>query len=125
MKKSSKQHWFWAWLVLMTLPKAKVNDPDALSEVWENLVIIKAENEKDAILKAIKIGKSEEGDCRGTLRLYGKLAITKFMGISNMGLIHDDLDDGTEILWRLKRLRQKTVRASIVRRADLLRNLKS
>jgi hypothetical protein len=108
----------------MTLPKAKANDPDALSEVWENLVIVRAGNEKDAISKAIKIGESEEGDCRGTLRLYGKPAITKFMGVLDMGLIYDDLDDGAEILWRLKRLRQKTVQASLPSKMELLKNLR-
>lgn len=70
MKKHSKtERWFWAWLIQITIPKSKIESPTAEGEVWKNLVIIRADNEVEALTKAHNIGAQEEGDCDGTLRL--------------------------------------------------------
>ena len=124
MPSTSTEHWFWAWLVQMTVPKAKLKNPRARAEVWMNLIIVHADDEQQAWTKAWRVGKAEEGDARGTLRLYGKPAITKFVGIQGMGLVHDDLADGSEILWQLRRYTQEVARAIPKSKHEVLRNLK-
>jgi hypothetical protein len=125
MTKRTKERWFWAWLVQMTVAKNQAANPSAKCEVWENLIIVQAENERKAYNKVTTIGKGLEGDCRGTLRLNGKTATTKFLGISDMGLIHDGLEDGAEILWRLKKCRQADAHALIKQPQILLADLKN
>src|SRR5260370_41758779 len=107
MSSGAEEHWFWAWLVQMTLPKAKLKNPRAQAEVMMNLIVVSASDEQHARTKAWRIGKAEEGDDRGTLRLYGKPAIMKFVGIQDMGVVHDGLADGTEVLWQLRRHTQQ------------------
>jgi hypothetical protein len=124
MSSDTEEHWFWAWLVEMTVAKTKLKNPRAKVEVVMNLIVVRAADEKQAWRKAWRVGKAEEGDDRGTLRLYGKPAITKFVGIQDIGLVHDDLADGTEVLWQLRRHTQKVARAIPKSRHELLRNLK-
>jgi len=116
--------WFWAWLVQMTVAKSQMRNLSAPTEVWKNLVLIQAKDADEALQKALNIGKSESGDSRGTLRLNGKPAITRFLGISDLGLIYDDLDDGAEILWQLKKCSQKTARSLVASKNSLLSRLK-
>jgi hypothetical protein len=124
MAKSHAKHWFWAWTVLATAQKEKLHDPKARCEVWENLVILRAGTPREALRKAQKIGHAEAGDCRGLLRLDGKPAICKFMGVASLGLVHDGLVDGAEITWRLKRCKQSAARklpkrpAALIKEAD-------
>lgn len=104
--------------------KSKAHDLHASCEVWKNLVIISAHNEFDAYQKATAIGKRDDGDCRGTLQLDGKPAVTCFLGVADMGLIYDDLKDGAEILWQIHRCRQSTALRLVADRATLVAELK-
>ena len=94
MAKRRQTRWFWAWSVLATVPKAKQTGPDAPCEVWMNVTIVRARGANEAFRKAKRIGQSESGDSSGSLRLRGKPAICEFVGVANMGPIHDDLTDG-------------------------------
>jgi hypothetical protein len=98
-----KKYWFWVWTLLGTVHKHRQGDPTTPCEVWKNLIIVNAYTEMEALRKAKAIGKSEAGDCRGSLRLNGKPAICKFLGVAGMGLVHDELGDGAEIIWQLKK----------------------
>jgi hypothetical protein len=120
MAKQNAKHWFWAWTVLATVHKGKERDPDARCEVWENLIILHASTPREALRKAEKIGRMDTGDCRDSLRLDGKPAVCKFMGVASLGLIHDGLVDGAEITWRLKRCKQSAVTKSVKPRAALI-----
>ena len=103
-----REHWFWAWTILGTVHKNREKDPMAQCEVWENLILLHAFTADEALRKAEKIGRSEAGDSRGALRLDGKPAICKFMGVASLGVVHDALEDGAEITWTLKRCKQAT-----------------
>ena len=124
MRSKPNGSWFWAWLIEMTVPKLSIDDPKARVEVWKNLVILRAVNAEEALSKAFKMGALDEGDCRGTLRLNGKPATTKFLGVGGIGLIHEDLEDGAEILWQLKKCRQDTAEAMVISKRDLLARLR-
>ena len=80
------KRWFWAWLVEMTVAKSRARSPSAQTEVWKNLVLIQAKDVDEAFEKAWKIGRSESGDSRGSLRLNGEAAITQFLGGRRYGL---------------------------------------
>jgi hypothetical protein len=118
-----KAHWFWAWTVLMTIQKAKKDNPRARVEIWLNLVLIRARDGREAIQKAYQLGKREAGDSQGSLRLNGKPAVTKFLGIQDIGLVHDEIADGSEILWRLKTCNLRTARKLSKRSIELRKNL--
>ena len=124
MSSESKEQWFWAWLVEMTIANTKLTNPRARVEVWMNLIILRASDEEQAWAKAWRVGKAEEGDCRGTLRLNGKPAITKFVGIHDIGVIHDGVTDGAEILWQLRRSSQRVARATAKSKRNALSDLK-
>jgi len=123
-KKSSQKRWFWAWLVEMTITKVKLHSASAQTEVWKNLVIIQASDPDEALHKVLKIGASEAGDCNGTLRLDGKPAVTKFLGVADIGLVYDGLEDGAEILWQLRRCSQKNARSLVRPKRVLLSTLR-
>jgi hypothetical protein len=126
MPDNSNSHgkWFWAWLIQMTVAKSQVSNLSTDAEVWKNLVLIRAKDADEAFEKALKMGKAESGDCRGTLRLNGKPAVTQFLGVADMGLIYDNLDDGAEILWQLKKCSQKTAWSLVGSKNTLLSRLK-
>ena len=124
MKNSTKNKWFWVWLVQMTVPKESQKNLNANVEVWKNLIIIQAANGEDALTKALKKGSEEEGDCDDTLRLNGKPATTEFLGVEDIGLIHDELEDGAEILWRLRKCRQTSARKLVKSKKTLLADLR-
>jgi len=116
-----QRKWFWASLIEMTIKKADLKKPNAKVEVWDNLVMVNAANVREAVSKAWRFGKAGEGDSRGTLTLYGKPAVTKFLGIQEIGLIYDGVADGSEILWKLKRCGQKVARSLAPPRSAILR----
>ncbi len=125
MKLNGAQNkWFWAWLVQMTIPKDRGGNTRAMVEVWQNLVVLTAFDEKEAWSKAWQLGKAEEGDSQGSLRLNGKPATTEVLGIEDIGLMHDTLDDGAEVLWRLKRCTQGSARSLVKSKKELLAAVK-
>lgn len=107
----------------MTIQKAKKDNPRARVEIWLNLVLIRARDGREAIQKAYHLGKREAGDSQGSLRLNGKPAVTKFLGIQDIGLVHDEIADGSEILWRLKTCNLRTARKLSKRSIELRKNL--
>jgi len=130
MKKQNR-YWFWAWVAQITLPKSQLKHAKPKGQVWRNLVLVSGRNEREALLKAEKIGAGLEQDSHSSLTLDGKPAVTKFVGVEDMGLVHDliygELSDGVEILFTEKRtslaLARKRVRASQAIRASLVREL--
>jgi hypothetical protein len=118
-----KSFWFWAWIVLGTVRKDSRRKPKARCEAWENLVIIRASNPKEALRKAEQIGKESAGDCDGTLRLFGKPAWQHFLGVRSIGVIHEKLQDGAEITWNLKQTTFSKAKKSIRPKVQLLREL--
>jgi len=103
MAQRKKIFWFYAWILLGAVRKKDQINPKGRCEVWESLVLIKAAGAKQALLKAEKLGKVQSGDSRGTLTLDGKPARQIFLGLSNIGLVHEKISDGAEILWRIRR----------------------
>jgi hypothetical protein len=121
--RKNKKTWFWAWIVLGTVRKDSLGTLTARCEVWKNLVIIQASSPVEAFRKAEKIGKESAGDSRGTLRLDGKPAKQMFLGVQDMGIVHEELKDGAEITWNLCRLTFAKAKNLVCPKARLLREL--
>jgi len=123
-KKNDRTWWFWVLINTIAVKKKHAEKDSAVGEVWENLVIIQAKSPQHAYQKAVAIGKFDEGDCRGSLTLNGKPAITKFLGIRNMGLLHEGLEDGSEITYWQRFQTQKKARLQIRNKKELLDGVK-
>jgi hypothetical protein len=120
-------NWYWGFVVHITLPRKKWSSPNiskALGQVWRALLIVNARTGEAALNKLVKIGKRMEGDSGGTLKLNNKPAVTKFLGLENIGVIHDGLTDGAELLWELKRCSLNKAKSMVQSRSDLLRAIK-
>jgi hypothetical protein len=88
--------WFAAHLVLYV----KWKEPSQKRfPVWENIVLIKADSEEEALEKAERRGREEEGD-DGTFRWGGQPAAWVFAGVRKLTACQDPQKrpgDGTEI----------------------------
>lgn len=123
-KRSAKERWFWAWIVQATIAKSEQKKTGCILRSLEELCYRPGQRRNGGSRKSRCDRKAEQGDCRGTLRLNGKLAIARFLGISEMGVVHDELADGCEILWQLKKCRQKTAVALPKDRKNLLEEVR-
>jgi hypothetical protein len=119
MKSREPKYWFWAQLAQITIQKKRVKARNPVGEIWINLVIISARDVREALSKASALGKADQGDSRGSLTLDNKPAITKFVGIKNAGVIHDDLGDGAEIVFEMRRGTLEKLRKSLMNLAKL------
>jgi len=63
--------------------------------VWENLILIRANSPDQAYKKAMKHGKMSEDK----VRINGKTGKLRFLGLRDLVLIYEQLEDGAELEW--------------------------
>jgi hypothetical protein len=63
--------------------------------VWENLILIKANNPEEAFEKAMINGRNSEEP----VTIQGVNGYLRFKGLKDLILINDDLEDGAELEW--------------------------
>ena len=89
--------WYSAHIIMFVKFKNSAQDH---YPVWENIVLIEARNEEEALEKAERRGRLDEGDDGGSLRWGKKPATWVFAGV-RMLTACDDPDerpgDGTEL----------------------------
>ncbi len=68
--------------------------------VWENLVLITARSPEEAYRKALKHGRLSEE----SVKIDGRDGHCKFIGLSDLVLVYDDLEDGAELEWHDRRV---------------------
>jgi Domain of unknown function (DUF4288) len=93
--------------------------PKSRHLAWENTIIIKARDRNEAYKKALKIGRGpsskfwREGHPESTGRW-------KFLGLTSLLPIYDELGDGTEIIWEVHENRSlKTLLAKVKKKHQL------
>ncbi len=89
--------WFAAHLIMSVRLKAK---QQRRFPVWENIVLIEADSEKQAFQKAERRGRLDEGDDDGTLTWGGHPATWVFAGVRKLTSCEDSQSppgDRTEI----------------------------
>jgi hypothetical protein len=74
--------------------------------VWENLILLRAENPDEAYRKAVELGRAHEEP----VRVDDNPGYCKFLGLADLVLIYDKLEDGAELEWH-----ERTSRASELR----------
>jgi len=63
--------------------------------IWENLILIRANDPEEAYQKSIAHGRLNEE----TVQIDGEDGYCRFLGLKNLFLIYDQLEDGTELEW--------------------------
>lgn len=89
--------WFAAHIILAVKLKDRAQKK---FPVWENIVLVEAKSEKEALRKAETHGRAEEGDDDGSFRWGGKPARWVFMGVRKLtecATLADRVEDGTEV----------------------------
>jgi Domain of unknown function (DUF4288) len=64
-------------------------------QVWENLILIKAQSPEEAYQKAIKHGFDSEEE----VTIDGRKGRSKFKGLKTLVPVYEDIEDGAEIEW--------------------------
>lgn len=99
-KSISAKRWYAASIIMSV--RFKDGNQDKYP-VWENVILIKASSDDEAIKKAEKEGREAEGDSRGTFTWDDRPAewvfagIRKLMAVENLNAGKDILTDGTEV----------------------------
>jgi hypothetical protein len=75
--------------------ETKKEAPTERLTVWENLILIRAKSRDEAYKKAMKHGKISEDK----VKIDGKPGELKFLGLRDLVLIYDELEDGAELEW--------------------------
>jgi hypothetical protein len=65
-------------------------------QVWENLILINAQNPEEAYQKALKHGFDSEGD----VTIDGRKGRSKFKGLKTLVAVYENIEDGAEIEWQ-------------------------
>ncbi len=121
MVASSRNLWYWAWLVQMTVPK---RGGGANAQVWRNLVLVQAQSAEEALTKAEALGRSAAGDADGALVLNGQPAKAVFVGIADAGLVDFRLADGVEVMFQMEQNTSRRARSLARARPKLVAQLK-
>jgi hypothetical protein len=83
--------------------------------VWENLILIRADDPDKAYAKAIEHGKSSEDE----VTINEKTGFCKFKGIKKLVPVYEELEDGAEIEWREYELPPDELKALIPIKEEL------
>ena len=83
---------------------------------WENTVILKAADREAAYEKARRIGSEHESEfdnCKGRTGRW------KFLGLTSLLPIYEELEDGAEVIWREHVETVGRVKSRVRRKRDL------
>lgn len=88
---------------------------DAKLDVWENLILIRAQSPEEAYLKAMEHGRANES----AITVGGEKGSVRFRGLRDLVLIYDELEDGAEIEWHEMDLTREEVDELLKDKNDL------
>ena len=83
--------WYLAEIVLQITV-----DGDPRNVVHTNLVLVRADSPEEAHQKAIELGTSGEQSYENP---HGRQVVTRFRGLRDLNVIHDELKHGAEIIY--------------------------
>ena len=92
---SSEIKWYLSYEILCFEYEKKKDTQEEIL-VWENLILIQANDPERAYLKAVNHGRLSEEK----LLINDKKGLCKFKGIKKLVPIYEELSDGSEIEWR-------------------------
>jgi len=84
------------WYVSHEILAIELDDEDTDDVlVWENLILINADDPSEAYEKAMQHGVASEDE----IKVNGKKGRLSFKGLKDLVLIYEELEDGAEIEW--------------------------
>lgn len=105
--------WYVAHEILSLEPDQPLEDERL--EVWENLILIRANGPEEAYLKAIAHGYANESE----ILIGGNKGKVRFKGLRQLFLVYDELEDGAELEWHGMELTQEQIDGILKRKEDL------
>ncbi len=109
------RNWYIAHEILYFEPKLRQKSKVTERTVWENLILIKAKNPRQAYQKAIEHGRASEQ----AVRIDGEDGLCKFRGLRDLTLVYDKLEDGAELEWRVLRISPGKIGRLVTRKEKL------
>jgi hypothetical protein len=110
---NKKRKWYISHEILCAEPDDRTTDEPLT--VWENLVLIQANDPEEAYNKALQHGRDSEDE----IRIDGRKGRHRFVGLKDLVLIYDDLEDGTELEWHEMQLTENEVSKLVTARDHL------
>ena len=89
------------WFISREILALELDDATAAEPitVWENWILIKADSPEEAYKKAIENGRMEEQERFWTDDDKRREGHMRFVGLKDLLIICDDLEDGAELVW--------------------------
>lgn len=112
--------WYIGTYVLrfIELSKKQAESPDSRFLTWENTVIVRAADIKEAFDKIDKIGRSSAISYKGGSK--GVPVRWNYEGIAELLPIYEELEDGSEIFWAERRSKKlKNIRSGLLKRGEV------
>lgn len=94
------------------------DDPERKFKVWENTVVVQAENLDAAYDKIVAIGEAHAEPYKNG---FGEDVEWAFEGISDVLPIFDKIEDGCEVMWAEYTKKLKNIRRSVSTKAQVRR----
>ena len=80
---------------ILGFEKSNKNEVAEHLTIWENLILIRANDPEEAYQKSIAHGRLQEEP----VEIDGEEGYCKFLGLKNLFLIYDQIEDGIELEW--------------------------
>jgi len=89
--------WYCVHVMMRVVTANSDNDPIA---IWENVYLVRADDDRAAMARAKEIGAAHEGDAGGTLVWDGQPARLEYAGVRKMiKPDEEELADGVELTY--------------------------
>lgn len=122
-KRVNLRVYFWVEVVLMIAKKSALKAGSGRADVWVNLILITGKDPVEAITKATEIGKFTAKSSSVALEWDDEPAVMRFLGLGEMGIIRDELEDGAEITWSSYRTTISKAKSRITSRPKLRKKI--
>lgn len=117
MSKNSAMYDDVKWYLSYEVLYFELADPSAQQDylVWENLILIHANDPEEAYEKAVRHGLASEEE----VRINGQEGYCRFKGLKKLIKIYEEIEDGAEIEWREYELSKVAIEALIPPKQEL------
>jgi len=112
-KRSPHGWWIGSYIERFEFHDEDRSNPNRRCLAYENTVLLKAKNRDDAYRKLVALGSVETSECWDTAT--GRRGLWRFEGPTQLLPIHDEIEDGAEVLWTVHRNRSVRRIQSLVR----------
>jgi hypothetical protein len=106
------------FLRFIVIGEDRNDDPERKFTVWENTVLVKADNLDEAYDKVVAIGREHAEPYKNGL---GEDVRWAFEGVADLLPVYEKLEDGCEVMWGEKKRKLKNIRRRVSTKAQVRR----